>query len=47
MKELKEKLNEYVIKYGPLDPRTLEVSEQVDILVVQAMKGEKDEVQDN
>jgi hypothetical protein len=41
MKELKEKLNEYVIKYGPLDPRTLEVSEKVDVLVVQAMKGGK------
>ena len=43
MKELKEKLNEYVVKYGPLDPRTLEISEQVDILVVEVMKGENDE----
>jgi Spo0E like sporulation regulatory protein len=42
MKKLKEKLNEYVSKYGLLDPRTLEVSQQVDALVVQAMRGRKD-----
>ncbi|WP_286910690.1 aspartyl-phosphate phosphatase Spo0E family protein [Clostridium sp. UBA1652] len=41
MKELKEKLNAYVSKYGLLDPRTLEVSQQVDVLVVQAMRGGK------
>ncbi|SHJ65277.1 Spo0E like sporulation regulatory protein [Clostridium amylolyticum] len=34
MKELQEKLHRYIEKYGFTDPRTVEVSQELDVLVV-------------
>ncbi|MEY7998643.1 aspartyl-phosphate phosphatase Spo0E family protein [Clostridium sp. Mt-5] len=42
MEQLKEKLNRYVALYGPLDKRTLEVSREVDKLIVEKMREGKD-----
>ncbi|MBV4423446.1 aspartyl-phosphate phosphatase Spo0E family protein [Clostridium tyrobutyricum] len=41
MEKLRKKLNEYVELYGPLDNRTLEISQKLDKLIVEKMKGEK------
>lgn len=38
MEELREKMHEYIEKYGVLDPRTVEVSQQLDIYIVQNTK---------
>ena len=36
--KLREKLNEYVLRYGAVDKRTLEVSQQLDIYIVKGQK---------
>ena len=43
MEELRAKMHEYIEKYGVLDPRTVKVSQELDIYIVQAAKkkGEK------
>ncbi|MBV4415121.1 aspartyl-phosphate phosphatase Spo0E family protein [Clostridium tyrobutyricum] len=43
MEKLRKKLNQYVELYGPLDNRTLEISQKLDKLIVEKMKGEKSE----
>jgi len=42
MEALRDKLHKYVILYGPLDKRTLMVSQELDKLIVEQMKGDKD-----
>ena len=39
MEDLREKLNVYVIKYGTNDKRTLEVSQQLDLYIVEGQKA--------
>ncbi|MCY6958833.1 aspartyl-phosphate phosphatase Spo0E family protein [Clostridium brassicae] len=41
MEQLKEKLYKYMELYGNLDSRTVEVSQELDKLIVKKMKGEK------
>ncbi|WP_243124451.1 aspartyl-phosphate phosphatase Spo0E family protein [Clostridium sp. AWRP] len=43
MDVLKEKLNKYIDLYGRLDKRTLEVSQELDKLIVKEMKDGKEE----
>ncbi|WP_254904640.1 aspartyl-phosphate phosphatase Spo0E family protein [Clostridium tyrobutyricum] len=43
IEKLRKKLNQYVELYGPLDNRTLEISQKLDKLIVEKMKGEKSE----
>lgn len=38
---LRKKLNKYIILYGPLDKRTLEVSQELDKLIAEEMNGGK------
>lgn len=42
MDVLKEKLDKYIALYGCLDKRTLEVSQELDKLIVKEMKEGKD-----
>lgn len=42
MEALREKLHKYINLYGPLDARTIDVSQQLDKLIVEAMKGAKE-----
>lgn len=39
MEKLREKMYLYIELYGPIDKRTVEVSQELDILIVQDMKG--------
>lgn len=39
MEELREKMHEYIELYGPLDKRTIEVSQELDKYIVADMKG--------
>lgn len=36
--KLREKLNDYVLRYGTTDKRTIEVSQQLDIYMVKEQK---------
>lgn len=38
MDKLKQELNNLVEKYGPIDPRVLKKSQEVDLLIVKEMK---------
>lgn len=38
MKALKEKLYSYIEKYGFLDPRTVAVSQELDVLIVEEQR---------
>ncbi|MDD7793666.1 aspartyl-phosphate phosphatase Spo0E family protein [Clostridium sp. 'White wine YQ'] len=42
MEELREKLYRYISLYGPLDPKTIEISQELDEFIVQAMKGKSE-----
>jgi hypothetical protein len=44
IEKLREKLNEYVELYGPLDNRTLEISQKLDKLIVEKMKGDSNDI---
>jgi Spo0E like sporulation regulatory protein. len=39
MENLREKLYRYINLYGPLDVRTIEISQMLDKLIVCSMKG--------
>jgi hypothetical protein len=39
MEALREKMHLYIEKYGPLDPRTILVSQELDKYIVHHMKG--------
>ncbi|MFL0196438.1 aspartyl-phosphate phosphatase Spo0E family protein [Clostridium sp. WILCCON 0269] len=41
IESLKEKMYSYIDLYGRLDKRTLEVSQELDKLIVEEMKGGK------
>jgi hypothetical protein len=40
IEKLRKKLNEYIELYGPLDNRTLEISQKLDKIIIKKMKGE-------
>ncbi|SHI91112.1 Spo0E like sporulation regulatory protein [Clostridium amylolyticum] len=40
MEELREKLYKFIELYGPLDPKTVHVSQQLDVLIVKSIKKE-------
>ncbi|MCC9296529.1 aspartyl-phosphate phosphatase Spo0E family protein [Clostridium sp. WLY-B-L2] len=42
MEKLKEKLREYIDLYGLSDERTIEISQELDELIVQKMKEHED-----
>ncbi|WP_207746454.1 aspartyl-phosphate phosphatase Spo0E family protein [Clostridium tyrobutyricum] len=44
IEKLRKKLNEYVELYGPLDNRTLEISQKLDKLIVEQMKGDSNDI---
>ena len=44
MEELRAKMHEYIEKYGILDPRTVKVSQELDIYIVQATKKKGGEI---
>lgn len=37
MEELREKLYSFIEQYGPLDQRTIQISQELDKLIVEAM----------
>jgi hypothetical protein len=47
MEALKEKLYRYIEQYGLVDSRTVEVSQELDVLIIKAMKGGILDVREN
>jgi hypothetical protein len=41
MEALRRKLHKYINLYGPLDTKTIEISQKLDKLIVKSMKGLK------
>lgn len=42
MEAIRERLYQYITLYGPLDMRTIEISQKLDKLIVDSMKGVKE-----
>lgn len=40
MEELREKLYKFIEQYGLLDPKTVQVSQALDVLIVKSIKKE-------